>query len=54
MKDFFAQDELKKNQWHCSKCKTNWLSYVVYYDTCPFCGGKEPVLVRVGSVAQNK
>ena len=50
----FKDDELQKNQWHCTKCKTNWLSYLTYYDNCPFCKKKDPVLVRIGSVAQKK
>ena len=52
--NFFEENELKKNQWHCEKCKTNWLTYTAYYDSCPFCGAKDPVLVRVGSISQNK
>jgi hypothetical protein len=47
-------NELQKNQWHCEKCKTNWLTYTSYYDTCPLCGAKDPVLVRVGSIAQKE
>jgi Zn finger protein HypA/HybF involved in hydrogenase expression len=54
MKDYFDEQEAKKNQWHCSKCNTNWLSYVVYYDTCPFCGAKNPALVRIGTASQNE
>jgi len=52
--DFFEKNELNKNQWHCEKCKTNWLSYVTYYDSCPFCGRQGgTVLVRLGKELQD-
>ena len=53
MKDYFEDMEMKKNQWHCNKCGTNWLTYNQHFD-CPFCKSKDIILVRIGTVAQKE